>query len=225
MLTPDISTFASIQIKIPAGSATETALPKTNKVLSNKERIITFPTCGVLYGGSSKVNEEGSPLSNVFDNILETIKVKNIPSKITKHKISTLKNEEKIPLLAPIKNIVIIDISVGKRPLQGTKLFVKIAINRSLLESIILHPVTPQALQPNPIHIVSACFPHAEHFLNVLSKLKAILGKYPKSSRSVKSGKNIAIGGSITATTQVKTLYAPDTINPWNPIRSTNAFE
>ena len=123
------------------------------------------------------MNDDGSPLSNVFDKILETIKVKNIPSKITKHKIATLKNEENIPVFAPIKNIVIIDISVGNLPLQGTKLLVKIAINLSLGESIILHPVTPHALHPNPMHIVSACFPHAQHFLKVLSKLKAILGK------------------------------------------------
>lgn len=37
--------------------------------------------------------------------------------------------------------------------LHGTKLFVMIAINLSLGESIILHPVTPHALQPNPMHI------------------------------------------------------------------------
>ena len=77
----------------------------------------------------------------------------------------------------PIKNIDIIDISVGKRPLHGTKLLVSIAINLSLGESIILQPVTPQALHPKPIHIVNACFPHALHFFNALSKLNAILGK------------------------------------------------
>jgi len=37
--------------------------------------------------------------------------------------------------------------------------------------------------------------------LNNLSKLKEILGKYPKSSKIVKRGKKIAIGGSITLTT------------------------
>lgn len=138
---------------------------------------LLFRTCGVLYGGSSNVKDDGSPLSNVLDNIFDTINVKNMPSKITKHKISTLKNDENIPAFAPIKNIVIIDISVGNLPLHGTKLFVNIAINRSLGESIILHPVTPHALQPKPIHIVNACFPQAQHFLNVLSKLNAILGK------------------------------------------------
>ena len=106
----------------------------------------------------------------------------------------------------PIINIVIIDIIVGNLPLQGTNTFVNMAINRSLFESIILAPVTPTALQPNPIHIVRACLPHALHFLNILSKLKDILGKNPKSSNNVNSGKNIAIGGNITDTTHVKTL-------------------
>ena len=52
------------------------------------------------------------------------------------------------------------------------------------------------------IHIVSACFPVPQHFLKHLSKLNAILGKYPKSSKIVNKGKNIAIGGNITDTTQ-----------------------
>ena len=72
--------------------------------------------------------------------------------------------DEKNPAFVPTKNIVISAISVGKRPLQGTNTFVKIAINLSRGESIILQPVTPQALHPNPIHIVSACLPHALHF-------------------------------------------------------------
>ena len=38
-----------------------------------------------------------------------------------------------------MKNIVDIAIKVGNLPLQGTKLFVSIAINLSLGESIILH--------------------------------------------------------------------------------------
>ena len=87
--------------------------------------------------------------------------------------------------------------------LHGTKLFVKIAISLSRGESIILHPVTPQALQPKPMHMVIICFPVQHAFLKNLSILKAILGKYPKSSKNVNSGKNIAIGGSITEITQV----------------------
>ena len=56
------------------------------------------------------------------------------------------------------------------------------------------------------MHIVNACFPEVQHFLKHLSKLKAILGKYPKSSKKVNKGKNIAIGGSITAITHDKVL-------------------
>ena len=38
--------FASIQIIAPAGAATMIALPRTNMVLSNIERIITLPIFG-----------------------------------------------------------------------------------------------------------------------------------------------------------------------------------
>ena len=100
--------------------------------------------------------------------------------------------------------------------LQGTKLLVSIAINLSLGESIILVPTTPAALHPNPIHIVSACFPDVQAFLKKPSKLKAILGKYPKSSKIVNNGKNIAIGGSITAVTQPKVLNIPYINTPIN---------
>ena len=68
-------------------------------------------------------------------------------------------------------------IIMGKRPLQGTKLLVIIAISLSLGESIILVEMTPAALQPNPIHMVKACFPCVPAFLKKLSRLKAILGK------------------------------------------------
>ena len=59
------------------------------------------------------------------------------------------------------------------------------------------------------MHIVSACFPEEQHFLKHLSKLNAILGRYPKSSKRVNKGKNIHIGGSITLTIQVTVLYIP----------------
>ena len=41
-------TFAKSHIIIPTGAATETALPSTNKVLSNKDLTITLPICGFL---------------------------------------------------------------------------------------------------------------------------------------------------------------------------------
>ena len=127
----------------------------------------------------------------------------NTPNTITnKTTIVAIIDDEKPPVIPP-KNIVAIVIKNGKRPLQGTKQLVNIAINFSLGESIIFVPTTPAALQPKPMHIVRACFPEAQAFLKNLSKLKAILGKYPKSSKIVNNGKNIAIGGSITAITQV----------------------
>ena len=141
----------------------------------------------------------------VFERIVDTKNVTSIPRTTKPVKIRVDKSDENLPFLENIINIVIREISVGNLPLQGTKQLVSIAINRSRGESIILQPVTPTALQPNPIHIVSACFPQAEHFLKHLSRLNAILGRYPKSSNRVKSGKNIAIGGSITEITQVKT--------------------
>ena len=54
-----------------------------------------------------------------------------------------------------------------------------------------------------PMHMVSACLPEVHAHLKHLSKLKAIRGKNPKSSKIVNNGKKIAIGGSITEITQV----------------------
>ena len=79
--------------------------------------------------------------------------------------------KEDPPPAAPIKNIVITDISMGNLPLQGTKLFVSIASSRSRGESIIRQPTTPAALQPKPIQTVSACFPQALQHLKGRSKL------------------------------------------------------
>ena len=106
-------------------------------------------------------------------------------------------------------NIVLIVISKGNLPLQGTKQFVRIAISRSLGESIIRQPIIPAALQPRPIHIVRDCLPQALHFLKQRSKQKAILGSNPESSISVNKGKKIAIGGSITEIIQPRTRNTP----------------
>ena len=56
-----------------------------------------------------------------------------------------LKPEVNLPI-----NIIETVIKKGNLPLQGTKLLVKIAINFSRGESIILHPITPAALHPKP---------------------------------------------------------------------------
>ena len=109
--------------------------------------------------------------------MFETKKVVIIPNKI--NPVSS-KEEKKVVcmlLLVPIKNMVIMAIKVGNRPLQVTKLLVSMARSRSRFESIIRQPTIAAALHPNPIHIVSACFPHALHFLNGLSKLYALRGR------------------------------------------------
>lgn len=81
------------------------------------------------------------------------------------------------PEVLPAIKIVAIAIKNGNLPLHGTKLLVRIAINLSLGESIILHPTHPAALQPNPMHMVIICLPVQQHFLKKPSMLKAILGK------------------------------------------------
>ena len=207
MLTLEIVTFDIIHITTPAGKATTTARFKTNNILPKIELIIILNTSGLRYAGNSKTNDELSPFKMVIDKIFDTNKVIIIPSKIKDVSIRALIKGEKIEL--PTKKALDSDIKIGNLPLQGTKQFVKIAINLSLFESIILAPVTPTALHPNPIHIVNACFPQALHLLKHLSKLNAILGKYPKSSRNVNNGKKIAIGGNITAIIHVTTLYIP----------------
>jgi hypothetical protein len=62
---------------------------------------------------------------------------------------------------APPMKIVAIRICVGQRPLHSEKLLVMIAISRSRGLSIMRVATTPAALQPKPMHIVSACLPCA----------------------------------------------------------------
>ena len=74
-------------------------------------------------------------------------------------KKNAARNEEPPPE-APIKNIVITEISMGNLPLQGTKLLVSmasIASSRSRGESIMRQPTAPAALQPKPIQMFE-CF-------------------------------------------------------------------
>ena len=150
-----IDMFAIIHIIKPAGAATHTARPRTNSVLSNMERTMTFPICGLRYGGSSNVNEEGNPFNIVFDKNFDAAKVIATPRTITPVKSAAEIKVAPAPADAPTKNIDIIAIKVGKRPLQGTKLLVIMAIRRSRGESIIRHPITPAALHPNPMHMIS----------------------------------------------------------------------
>ena len=104
-----------------------------------------------------------------------------------------------------------------------------IAIRRSRGESMTRVATTPAALHPSPMHIVRACLPCAPTNWKGRSRLKATRGRYPRSSRIVKSGKKIIMGGSITATTQATVRYIPSTNMPLNqpgaPSESTSPFK
>lgn len=88
----------------------------------------------------------------VTDNTLEIKSVIKMPRIMIPDRIPADKTVVRDPAVPLIKNMVMIAIMVGKRPLQGTKLLVIMAINRSLGESMIRHPTIPAALQPNPMH-------------------------------------------------------------------------
>ena len=69
------------------------------------------------------------------------------------------------------RKIVASRICVGHRPLQRAKLFVRIAISRSRGLSMIRVAITPAALHPKPIIMLSDCFPWAPALRNRLSRL------------------------------------------------------
>ena len=103
-------------------------------------------------------NAEGMPFSTVRDKVHDTMNV-TITPRNTENSSQTA-----VPVLAAdrmsdCKNRADIRMIAGNLPLQGTKVFVRHAINLSLGESMILHATTPAALHPNPMHIVKACFP------------------------------------------------------------------
>ena len=95
----------------------------------------------------------------VRDSSQEARKVAAMPKRMTPvSRRAARALEEKAPA-APVKNRVMRVRITGKRPLQGTKLLVRMAMRRSLGESMIRQPVTPAALQPKPIQRVRPCFP------------------------------------------------------------------
>lgn len=84
-----------------------------------------FPIWGFLYGGSSKIKDEGIPFKIVLDNILETTKVRKIPSKITKITVIVDKIEAPNPCIVPAIKIVAIDIKNGNLPVTRYKIICK----------------------------------------------------------------------------------------------------
>ena len=90
----------------------------------------------------------------VAESSRETRKVMQMPSRITKNTTNADIVGRSHSAQPPPTKIVAMMIIVGHRPLHGPKLFVSTAISRSRGESMILVPVTPTALQPNPMHMV-----------------------------------------------------------------------
>ena len=114
MVVPSEEVLASIQIRMPAGAAMAAARPNTNSVRSRMERTIIFLTCGGRNGGISSVNEEGTPFRTVADNSLVIARVVKIPRTMVAVRRRVDRTDALKPVAAPTKNIVIIEISVGK---------------------------------------------------------------------------------------------------------------
>ena len=94
------------------------------------------------------------PFKTVLDSNLDITNVRKMPrSTISKTVIVDSIEAPKCIPNPPIKILEMV-INKGKRPLHGTNALVSIAIILSRGEFIILHPITPAALQPNPMHMV-----------------------------------------------------------------------
>ena len=147
---------------------------------------------------------EGSPLNRVWDSSQEDARVMATAARMRRVRAAADAREE-AAVPARMKNREIMVNRVGSRPLQGRKALVRMAMSRSLGESMIRQPVTPTALQPKPMAMVRHCLPQARHFWKARSMLKAARGRYPRSSSRVNRGKKMAMGGSMTETTQART--------------------
>lgn len=120
----------------------------------------------------------------VLERILETKKVMQTPSRMKPVSRIADPADWANPPDTPTKNIDKMAISVGKRPLQGTKLFVIIAISRSRGESMIRQPTIPAALHPNPMHIdninmyyIITLFLFKQYFNYTKNSPPALIGK------------------------------------------------
>jgi hypothetical protein len=148
--------------------------------------MITLKICGRLYGGSSIVNDDGSPFKSVHDRNFVTMSdaataatminvIINAQAIVCKYFL--VSGDWFVVDIEDIKNRLTNVIIAGNLPLHGMKLFVSIDIMRSRGESIMRLPTMPQALHPNPMHIVSACLPQAWQRWNAWSRLNAIRGR------------------------------------------------
>ena len=160
-LTPPGEMLASSQITAPAGAAVTMARHRTNRVRSISDVYRMRATAGRRYGGSSSVNAEASPRRTVRDNTHDTTSVNITPTSTIATTEPAATSDATAGEKDAATNTVASMINVGKRPLQGTKLLVRMATSRSRGESITRVAITPAALQPKPIAIDSACLPCA----------------------------------------------------------------
>lgn len=120
-LSPFIPILANSQMTNPAGAATDMALPSTNNVLSKMDLTTIFPTWGFLYGDNSSTNDDGTPFNIVFESILDTNSVKNIPKSITKITASVDTSDAFNPCIVPAIKILAIVIKKGNLPVARNK--------------------------------------------------------------------------------------------------------
>lgn len=98
------------------------------------------------------MKEDGIPFNSVLDKTFDTDNVMVTPSRISAVSMipeARVRKEAK----DAAKKMVMMAIRVGNRPLQGTKLFVSMAMSLSRGDWMMRQPVTPQALHPNPMHM------------------------------------------------------------------------
>ena len=123
------------------------------------------------------MNADASPFSTVRDRIHDISSVKSTPRTTIPTTAPAAASDASTGGNAAATKIVASMIKVGNRPLHGTKLLVRIATSRSRGESITRVAITPAALHPNPIAIVSACLPCAPARRNRKSRLNATRGR------------------------------------------------
>jgi hypothetical protein len=123
------------------------------------------------------VKLEGTPCRMVWERNQETNRVIRTPARTRRTTSPAARKVPVRPEASPPMKMLARVMRRGKRPLQGTKLLVRMASSRSRGESIIRQEITPAALQPKPMHMVRACFPWAPAALKRRSKLKATRGR------------------------------------------------
>ena len=181
----------------PVGAATITAWESTCSVFPKTASFRIFFSCGRRYADISNTN--GIPVS-LFNLLLSREDTRNVPpAPIQTAAVNTSASRR---LFSRPSRTAPIARSIGNRPLHGIIAFVQTAVSFSARVGMILHPVTPTALHPRPIHIVSAWRPEVPQRAKMWSVRKAARGRYPASSRTENRKKKIAAGGSITAVTR-----------------------